>query len=70
MSYGWNLQEHDSELHREAAEEIERLRAALAIVREYPDFDAGGALPEMIDQVLGGKPAPMLDTLNRLGLGA
>ena len=46
-----------------------RLRDALRIVREYPDFDAGGALPEMLDQVLRGEPAPMLDALDRLALG-
>lgn len=27
MDYGWNLQEYDSEMHREAAAEITRLRA-------------------------------------------
>jgi len=53
----------------EAADEIERLRTAISIVREYPDFDSGGALPEMMDQVLRGLPAPMLDTLDLLGLG-
>ena len=47
----------------EAANEIEQLRAALAAVREYPDFDDGGPLPEMMDQVLRGEPAPMLDKL-------
>ena len=52
-----------------AATEIERLRTAICIVREYPDFDGGGALPEMLDQVLRGDPAPMLDALDRLTLG-
>lgn len=47
----------------EAADEIERLRAALAAVRQHPDFDDGGPLAEMMDQVLRGDPAPMLDKL-------
>ena len=57
---------HRDSLHREAANEIERLRAALGVVRQYPDFDGGGPLPEMIDQVLCGAPSPMLDFLDRL----
>ena len=40
------------------------LRAALSIVREYPDFDKGGPLPEMMDQVLRGEPSPMLAALD------
>ena len=39
------------------------LRAALSIVREYPDFDEGGPLPEMMDQFLRGEPSPMLAAL-------
>ena len=44
----------------------ESLRAALRLVREYPDFDQGGPLPEMMDQVLRGEPSPMLAALDRL----
>jgi hypothetical protein len=46
---------------REAKAEICKLRAALELVREYPDFDEGGPLAEMMDQVLAGEPTPMLD---------
>ena len=42
------------------------LRAALSIVREYPDFDQGGPLPEMMDQVLRWEPSPMITSLGRL----
>ena len=51
---------------RDAAIEIERFRAALEIVRQYPDFDSGGPLPEMMDQVLRGEPSTMLDFLDWL----
>jgi hypothetical protein len=51
------------ELCEEAAAKIERLRAALEVVREYPDFDDGGPLPDMMDQVLRGEPSPMLEKL-------
>lgn len=51
------------------ADENKRLRLALEILRQYPDFDAGGPLPEMLDQVLAGQPAPMLEALDKLPLG-
>lgn len=37
-------------------QENERLRRALETVRQYPDFDAGGPLPAMIDAALSGAP--------------
>ena len=50
--------------------ELERLRVALATVREYPDFDEGGPLPEMIDQVMSGSPSPMLEKLHELAVAS
>ena len=43
-----------------------KLRTALSVVRAYPDFDDGGPLPEMMDQVLRGERAPMLEKLAEL----
>lgn len=40
--------------------------SALAIVRQYPDFDAGGPLAEMMDEVLAGKPARLLASVEAL----
>jgi hypothetical protein len=35
--------------------EIRVLRQVLEIVRQYPDFDEGGPIPEMFDEALEGK---------------
>lgn len=43
--------------------------SALAIVRQYPDFDAGGPLAEMMDEVLAGKPARLLAAVEALSEG-
>ena len=58
-----SIQDDDRQTCQLAADEIERLRAALSVVREYPDFDEGGPFPEMMDQVLRGERAPMLEKL-------
>ena len=43
MDYGWNLQEHDSEMHRDAADEIERLRAfARDVLNAWPHGGVDG----------------------------
>lgn len=39
MDYGWNLQEHDSELHREAADEIERLERLVAAMEDRMGYE-------------------------------
>lgn len=43
--------------------------SALAIVRQYPDFDAGGPLADMMDEVLAGRPAPLLSSVLALAAG-
>lgn len=45
---------------------IEDLRTALHIVRQYPDFDYGGPLPQMIDDVLSGRRSAMLESLGAI----
>jgi hypothetical protein len=44
----------------EAADMIALLWNALDLVRHHPEFDDGGPMAEMMDQVLAGQPAPML----------
>ena len=46
--------------------EIERLRYALDLVRNHPEFDDGGPMADMMDQVLRGARAPMLDALGAI----
>jgi len=46
-------------------DDIEELRTALHIVREYPDFDEGGPIPSMIDDVLMGRKSPMIESYNK-----
>lgn len=53
--------------------EVVRLRAQLAtahdalhLVREYPDFDHGGILPDVIDAALRGERHPSLDRIEAL----
>jgi hypothetical protein len=58
MDYGWNLQEHDSELHRDAADEIERL---LRLQREYEEWVICGEV-----EIEGARPGIDL-ALFRLG---
>ena len=53
-------------LMNEAADEIERLRRVLSVVRRYPDFDGGGPLAEAMDQALAGKSPELLEVLERL----
>jgi hypothetical protein len=45
---------------------ISVLEEALRLVREYPDFDEGGPLAEMMDQVLAGQPSPLLAKIDEL----
>ena len=54
---------HHRKYREEAADEIERLWHALDLVRQHPEFDEGGPMVEMMDQVLAGEPAPMLEAL-------
>lgn len=51
---------------QEAYRYITRIEAALRILREYPDFDAGGPLPQMIDDVLEAKYNDMLEFMLRI----
>ena len=44
-------------------ERLNRLETALRIVREYPDFDGGGPLPDMIDDELAGRQSACVQTL-------
>ena len=47
-------------------DDIETLRTALHLCREYPDFDDGGPIPEVIDAVLMGRPSPMIESYNKI----
>lgn len=40
-----------------------RMRDALIVVRHHPAFDDGGPMAEMMDQVTGGQPAPLLEKI-------
>lgn len=42
------------------------LHTALSIVRNYPDFDNGGPLADMMDDVLAGRPSQMLQSLDMI----
>ncbi len=41
------------------------LKWAIAIVRQHPDFDDGGPLAEMMDEVLAGKYPELLNTMSK-----
>jgi hypothetical protein len=45
--------------------EIQMLRQVLMIVREYPDFDEGGVIPDMINEALQGKMPELLKSLDQ-----
>lgn len=62
MTTGVPLPEH-SAFEQHLIDTIEVLREALHIVRQYPDFDAGGPIPQMIDDVLAGRKSAMLESL-------
>lgn len=47
-------------------ERIAVLEEALRIVRQHPDFDDGGPMADMMDNVLEGKSHPMLDLMARI----
>lgn len=51
---------------RGIAGELNRLRYALDLVRSHPEFDEGGPMADMMDQVLSGARAPMLDALGAI----
>lgn len=55
--------------HAAAAQPQHPALSALAIVRQYPDFDAGGPLADMMDEVLAGKPARLLASVEALAAG-
>jgi hypothetical protein len=47
-------------------ERMGRLEEVLRIVRQYPDFDGGGPMPDMIDDELEGKPSVMLEGMKNI----
>lgn len=50
---------------RQAADTLERMCRVLEMVRQYPDFDGGGPLPDAIDAVLSGAPETKGEALLR-----
>ena len=50
----------------EAAHRIQQLTAALELIREYPEFDEKSPFTDMMDQVLAGEPAPLLEMVDKL----
>ena len=61
-----NLGAYCMECHIEANAENAWLRGTLAIVRQYPGFDDGGPLAEMIDEALAGKKPELLKNIERI----
>jgi len=71
--YGHKLDAHaaavSADLRAENArlrERMGRLEEVLRIVRQYPDFDGGGPMPDMIDDELNGKPSVMLEGMRNI----
>lgn len=48
---------------------IHILKQVIGIVREYPDFDDGGAFADMMDQALAGTEPDLITRLDLLSQG-
>ena len=59
---GWNLSEQDSELHRDAADEIARLREALIRAKKWGGMQGGwhgGTAVDLADWISNGMTGPL-----------